>query len=111
MKKNRIVGACVVLLVATAGSLVWAENDSAEELLALSQAKISLSQAIDAALTAVPGKALSAELDDEGDQGAYVVEVVRNNQISEIRLDSQTGKLLDKRLNAEDDDDSNDQRD
>lgn len=101
------------MILLAAATLVWAESDSVDEVLALSRAKITLSQAIDKALSAVPGKALSAELDDEGDQGTYLVEVVSHNQIYELTLDTQTGKVLAKKLDAKDDDDQEeeDQRD
>lgn len=113
MKKMSRVGLLVGLLTVVAVSSGWANRERAEETQALSQAKLSLNQAISAALTAVPGAALSAELDDEGDRAVFVVEVVSHGQVYEVTLDSQSGKVLEKKLDPEDDEDHDeaDQRD
>ena len=113
MKRIRITGIVIVLLAVAATTLTWAEQSQSEEIIALSNTKISLSQAIDTALKTVPGKALSAELDNEEGDYVFVVEVVSNDQTFEISLDSQTGKVLESKLDLEDDDEhgDKDQRD
>ena len=113
MKKISSVFLVVALLTFVAATIGWAHNEGGEEIQALSQAKLSLNQAISAALTAVPGAALSGELDDEGDRAVFVVEVVSHGQVFEVTLDTQSGKLLQKKLDPEDDEDHDeaDQRD
>ena len=58
-------------------------------------AKISMAQAMDAALAAVPGKVLKAELDDENGFLLYEIEVVTANKtVMEIKVDAGDGKIL-----------------
>lgn len=106
MKKMKIAGVLIVLLaVFTAAVNVMANQRGEDEASALHKAKISLSQAIETALAAVPGKALSAELDTENNQPVFVVEVVSQGQTQEVTLGTQNGKVLGKKLDAEDRDD------
>ncbi len=85
--------------------MAWAGENNAKEESALENAKVSLTQAINNALAAVPGQAVSAELDDELKTAAYVVEVVSHGQTYEVTLDTQSGAVLKKQLDREDRDD------
>jgi len=106
--KNRIVvwSALGVLAILVMGSAFgWAEEDQGKEAQALLSAKVSLSQAIDKVLQAVPGKALSAELDGDQSPAAYVVEVLDQGKTYEVTLNSQNGQVVSKKLDRKDDDD------
>jgi uncharacterized membrane protein YkoI len=96
-----------VLLIAVLFTVTsaWAKQESESEALNLAKTKISLGQAIDSALSAVPGQALSAELDTFKGQPAFVVEVVNQGQTFEVVLDSQNGRVLKKEVDPEDHDD------
>ena len=60
-----------------------------------SLAKIKLDQAVQAALTAVPGKLLKAGLEDENNFLVYGIEVVTADKtIMEVKVDAGTGKVL-----------------
>ena len=109
MKRIRIAGVLLVMLaVSTAATIAWGKKNDDGEALALAKAKIPLTQAIDNALLAVPGQALSAELDDEQNTPVFVVEVASKGQIYEVALDTQSGKVINKKLDAKDDDDHRD---
>jgi uncharacterized membrane protein YkoI len=58
-------------------------------------AKISLDSAVNAALKAVPGKVLKAELENENGYLVYGVEIVKTDcQIADIKIDAGSGKVL-----------------
>lgn len=104
MKKMVYVGAFAVTMAIAANSFALVDDDQFEESEALSKTRITLSQAIDNALTAIPGKALSAELDNRDEEIFFVVEVVKDHETYEICLDSQTGEVVYTRLDKKDDD-------
>lgn len=58
-------------------------------------AKISLDSAINAALQAVPGKVLKAELENENGYLVYGVEIAKaDRQIADVKVDAGSGKVL-----------------
>ena len=60
-----------------------------------SLAKIDMDQAMAAALAAVPGKVLKAELDDENGFLVYEIEVVAaNKNVMKVKVDAGDGKVL-----------------
>ena len=96
-KKSLLFG--VFGLTALGASLAFAgvsnanegqENDAA----LLYQAKISLTQAIAAAEGHVQGKAVRAELEDENGTLVYGVEVTSGAQTTDVKVDSNNGKIL-----------------
>jgi len=105
MKKIGIAGVLILLSAITATNVLAHRHEHESEAAALAQTKISLQQAVDTATAAVPGQVLSAELDERRDQTAYFVEVVDQGRIYEVTIDSQSGKVIDKKLDREDDDD------
>ena len=112
MKALKITSTFLVLLVTVlAFSLAWAKSDRDNEALALTKTKISLTQAINNALAAVPGQALSAEFDTEHNQAVFVVEVVEKGQTFEVMLDSQNGTVISKNLDKPDRDNDEEDRD
>jgi len=58
-------------------------------------AKISFDSAVKAALQAVPGKVLKAELENENGYLVYGVEIVKaDRQIADVKVDAGDGKVL-----------------
>ncbi len=58
-------------------------------------AKISLDEAVKAALQAVQGKVLKVELEDEDGYLVYGVEIAKaDRQIADVKIDAGNGKLL-----------------
>jgi len=109
MKEIGTLSLLVLILAISSMTLVaWADEGSLKEDMALAKAKITLNQAINNALAVVPGKAVSAELDDEESTVVYLVEVVSHGQTYEVTLDTQNGKVLKKQLNSEDENNDHD---
>ncbi len=87
-----------VFLIATMVSLLgsgsaWAFFESNKELI--SSAKISLADAVRAAVRTVPGKAAETEIGREDGRLVYWVEVVDNNAKTRIvYIDANTGEPL-----------------
>ncbi len=79
----------VYLMCASVGT-AWALFDSKKELV--SAAKISMGEAIDAAVQAVPGKAVEAYIDDEDGRTVFEVEIITDQgKTQEVYIDAQTG--------------------
>lgn len=112
MKKYQIISLALVFVATTTAAFAWSDREQENEANLLNKAKLSLNQAVDKALSEVPGKALSAELDDE-EQGslAYIVEVVQGQQTYEVTVDALSGKIVNKSLDQIDDDDDDDRED
>jgi uncharacterized membrane protein YkoI len=93
--KNPLLFA-VIGVSAIGASLAFAGMKDAEEndAAALSQARISLTQAIAAAEQRVAGKAVRAGLEDENGKLVYGVEVLHGNQTTDVKVDSDNGGIL-----------------
>lgn len=95
---------CLALaaIILTSCSFAVAESDTdtrddhARAQAGLAKAKLSLAEAVDAALKKVPkGKAVEAGL-ERGDRGAvFVIEVVSGQKHLEVEIDAATGEALD----------------
>lgn len=58
-------------------------------------AKVSLDSAVGAALKAVPGKALEAELENDNGRLVYGVEIAQaGHQTADVKVDAGNGKIL-----------------
>ena len=99
MRSKKFLLFGVIGLAALGASLAFAgvnstnegqENDAA----LLSQAKISLTQAIAAAEGHVQGKAIRAELENENGTAVYGVEVASGTQTTDVKVDVNDGKIL-----------------
>lgn len=99
MRSKKFLLFGVIGLAALGASLAFAgvnstnqgqENDAA----LLSQAKISLTQAIAAAEGHVQGKAVRAGLEDENGTAVYGVEVASGTQTTDVKVDVNDGKIL-----------------
>ncbi len=89
-----IAMAGVVALGSVAGLAYAGTNDNAQEMTALSTAKISLSQAIATAEQKVGGKAINGGLNNENGVMTYGVEVVKDNTVQTVLVDLNTGGVV-----------------
>ena len=107
MKKILLAGIAgsVLALTLTAGGTGLAQSDQPingtikverqAEAEFPAMAKINMEQAMAAALAAVPGQVLKAELDDENGFLLYKIEVVTANKtIMKVKVDAGDGKIL-----------------
>ena len=74
------------------------------EYSAMKQAKVSLTSAMQKAAQIVNGKVIGAEFELEKGQATYDIEVVKNNQIYDVSIDANTGKVLSSQVDMEDED-------
>ena len=65
---------------------------------------LSMSQAIDAALKKVDGKALHCEIELEDGKALYEVKVFSNGKVYEVEIDAATGAVVEVEEDDEDDD-------
>lgn len=79
-----------ILLGALAGP-AWALFETNKELVA--NAKISMQEAVKAALKTVPGKAAEADLGKEDGRTIWKIEIIdHNNKSQTVYVDAQTGR-------------------
>ncbi len=87
--------ATVIALGAAAGLASAGTTDNAQEMAALSAAKISLNQAIATAEQKVGGKAINGGLNNENGVMTYGVEVVdKANTVQTVLVDLNTGGVV-----------------
>jgi uncharacterized membrane protein YkoI len=72
-----------------------------------SACKLTMSQAIDAALKKVDGKALHCGIELEDGQAVFEVKVFSNGKLYEVEIDAATGAVIE----VEEDDDDDDEED
>ena len=80
------------------------DKEDMAEYSAMKQAKVSLTSAMQKATQHVNGKVMSAEFELEKGQATYDIEVVKNNQIYDVSIDANTGKVLSSQVDMEDED-------
>ena len=79
-----------VLALGLLSTPAWALFESNKTLAGT--ASITLEDAVKKALTAVPGKAVEAEIGKEDGRTCYVVEIIdRSNNTQKVYVDAQTG--------------------
>jgi uncharacterized membrane protein YkoI len=89
------VGTRILELHVDAGDgAIVAREDEAEDKSGLTGAKVSLADAVKAALAAAPGKAVSAEIEKDGTRRAIEVKVVSNGKTREVEVDAETGAVV-----------------
>ena len=108
---RRLYPAIVAVAVALAVGGAYAATSSKEnDALAISAAKIGLSQAVSAAEQHVGGKAAKAEFEQSKGQWVFDVEVVKDARVvMDVKVDATTGKVLAATEDKADHDDENDQ--
>ncbi|MCP5315582.1 MAG: PepSY domain-containing protein [Chromatiaceae bacterium] len=92
-RKTQFAIAAALLIGATVGAayaLVAEQNDA----LGISEAKVSLAQAIAAAEHDVGGRASRAEFEREPGKGLFQVEVVNGQTVMDVTVDASNGEVL-----------------
>lgn len=98
-----------VKLDANTGKVLKTEEETLDkkdmaEYSAMKQAKVTLTSAMQKAAQSVNGKVIGIEFELEKGQALYDVEVVKDNQIYDVSIDANTGKVLSSQIDVEDDD-------
>lgn len=115
MKLNRrhrqaILGA-VVLVAGAAGAVAYAEKIDADEpandAQPVSQAAISMVQAVQTAELSAAGRARRAEYEDSKQGWVYDVEVVSGSKVFDVRVSASNGSVLSKQEDTPDRDGRN----
>lgn len=98
-----------VKLDANTGKVLKTEEETLDkkdmaEYSAMKQAKVTLTSAMQKAAQSVNGKVIGIEFELKKGQALYDVEVVKDNQIYDVSIDANTGKVLSSQIDVEDDD-------
>ncbi len=103
-KTGIVIGVAVAAVLAIGGIAVSSQQAKPTGSIAVKgndeagyagMAKVSLNEAVKAALQSVPGKVLKVELEDEDGYLVYGVEIVKaDRQIADVKIDAGNGKLL-----------------
>lgn len=72
------------------------------EVMLASMAKVSLVEAVQAALKSVSGKAIAAELEEDEGFLVYSVDVVNDGKVTEVKVDAGNKKILKTEMQDED---------
>lgn len=110
MERKYKVAALAALSAAAIGG-AWAAQSEDNDALAISGAKIGLSQAVTAAEQHVGGKAAKAEYERHKGQWVIDVEVVKDKKVMDVSVDPLTGKILAASEDKSDRDDEHDRKD
>ena len=94
--------------------LVQAHEANSNDADIIKQANVTLYNAVEIALQQVPGSVVATSLENEGGKGRWEVEVLaKNNQVYDLDIDADSGKILkqEKDERDESDDGEHDDRD
>ena len=99
MRNKYILALGGLVIVATTGTMVYAEQASNHEndaLADVAKVQVSITQAITTAEQATSGKATKAELEHEKKGLIYKVEVANatTKKVMDVQVDGTTGKVL-----------------
>jgi uncharacterized membrane protein YkoI len=102
----------LVVAIAGTGAVAYAAKGSIEnDALAISQAKISLTQAVTVAEQHANGKASRAEYENSKQGWVFDVEVVSGAKVFDVRVDADKGTVISFSEDKADHDDNRDKRD
>ena len=108
MVRNSLLAvATIVALGGAAGIAQAGDKLDAAEMAKLAAAKTSLSQAIAIAEKETGGKAIDADFDNKDGTLSLEIEVLKDNAVSMVTIDADTGKVV-KVAVADSEDDEND---
>lgn len=104
MKNLSVLTKSIIIVLSIAGISTAAlaveqavsSNSNTSEAMAAAQSKISLEQAITIAEKTIKGDVISADFDQNGRsaEGNYEIKLVANNTEYEVKVDANTGKVL-----------------
>lgn len=109
-KQAGYVAAFLVLSAAVFGT-AYAAKSNENDALAINSAKISLVQAITAAEQHVGGKASGADYEQHKGKWVFDVEVVKDKQVMDVKVDATSGKVIVATVDKVDRADANDRPD
>jgi len=95
MVRNSLLAvATIVALGGAAGLALAGDKLDAAEMAKLAAAKTTLSQAIAIAEKETGGKAIDADFDNKNGTLSLEIEVLKDNSVSMVTIDADTGKVL-----------------
>ena len=100
--------ATIVALGGAAGIAQAGDKPDTQEMAKLAAAKTSLSQAIAIAEKETGGKAIDADFDNEDGTLSLEIEVLKDNAVSKVIIDADTGKVVKVAAVADNEDEEND---
>lgn len=92
MNRKTTLATLAILSVAAVNS--YAAPPSPNDAMSIMRAKIGLTQAVAAAEEHAGGKAARAEFERHDGQWVFDVEVVKGNQVMDVKVDPTTGRIL-----------------
>ena len=101
-----------IAAIAAVGTVAYAAQGGMEnDALAMTKAKIPLTQAVSAAELHVNGKAMRAEFENSRQGLIYDVEVVSGAKVFDVRVDADKGTIISSAEDTADRDDEHDKKD
>lgn len=92
MNRKTTLATLAILSVAAVNS--YAAPPSPNDAMSIMRAKIGMAQAVAAAEEHAGGKAARAEFERHNGQWVFDVEVVKGNQVMDVKVDPTTGRTL-----------------
>ncbi|GAB3215188.1 PepSY domain-containing protein [Pseudaeromonas pectinilytica] len=111
MNRNITLSLLGIAIAATGSVAYAAAGDKADDALSISQAKISLGQAVNVAEQYINGKASRAEYEHSEQGWVYDVEVVNGVKVFDVKIDADKGSVISSAEDKADQDDDNDKQD
>jgi uncharacterized membrane protein YkoI len=109
--KRKIYIAALAALTATAIGTAYASKSAENDALAITGAKIGMTQAVTAAEQHVGGKASHAEYERHKGQWVFDVEVVKETKVMDVKVDPANGNVIAATEDKTDHDDGHDKDD
>lgn len=94
MIRNTALSLVVAAMAATATAAYAAKDNSENDALAITQAKVSLAQAVTAAEQHAVGKASKAEFEHDHKGVYYEIEVVSGAKVYDVKVDANSGAVI-----------------
>ena len=110
MKRNFYLAALAALSATVIGN-AYAVKSADNDALAITGAKIDMTQAVTAAEQHVGGKASKAEYEKHKGQWVFDVEVVKDKRVMDVKVDPTSGKVIATIEDKNDRDDDHDRAD
>jgi uncharacterized membrane protein YkoI len=111
MKRKTYLAALVALSTLVVGGAYASSPHEDNDALAISQAKVGLADAVAAAEQLVGGTASKAEYESFHGQKFFDVEVVKGQDVSDVKVGAEDGKVISVTADQADHDDSGDRED
>lgn len=111
MKRKTYLAALAAVSTAAVIGSAFAAKSTENDALAISSAKIDLSQAVTAAEQHVGGKASRAEYERHNGQWVFDVEVVKGTEVMDVKVNAGNGKVIEATADKVDRDDGSDRDD